>query len=131
MPERALVHAEDGDEMRNILDRSATCLTVVVQSKSVREQIELDDPALAWLPENAPETQSRATGVTVGSAYSVMRNIVNMLIGTVIAMLVQAACFKGSARVVFALVRARQFGWTDNLVTRHDWPAHEHREITP
>ena len=79
-----------GLDLNNFIkfDRSATRMTVVVELMSVREQIELDDRALAWLQKNAPEIQSRATGVTVVSAYSVMRNIVKMLMGTVIAMFI-------------------------------------------
>ena len=77
-----------GLDLNNLInfDRSATRMTVVVESMSVREQIELDDRALAWLQKNAPQIQTRATGVTMVSAYSVMRNIVKMLIGTGIAM---------------------------------------------
>ncbi len=77
-----------GLDLNNLInfDRSATRMTVVVESMSVREQIELDDRALAWLQKNASQIQTRATGVTMVSAYSVMRNIVKMLIGTGIAM---------------------------------------------
>ena len=77
-----------GLDLNNLInfDRSATRMTVVIELMSVREQIELDDRALAWLQKNAPQIQTRATGVTMVGAYSVMRNIVKMLIGTVIAM---------------------------------------------
>ena len=77
-----------GLDLNNLInfDRSATRMTVVIEFMSVREQIELDDRALAWLQKNAPQIQTRATGVTMVSAYSVMRNIVKMLIGTFIAM---------------------------------------------
>ncbi len=77
-----------GLDLNNLIkfDRSASRMTVVIEFMSVREQIELDDRALAWLQKNAPEIQSGATGVTMVSAYSVMRNIVKMLIGTIIAM---------------------------------------------
>ncbi len=67
-------------------DRSTTRMTAVIESLSVKEQIALDGRATAWLQENAPEMQTGATGVAVISAYSVMRNIVKMLIGTGIAM---------------------------------------------
>ncbi len=77
-----------GLDLNNLInfDRSATRMTVVIESMSVREQIEFDDRAWAWLQKNTPEIQTRATGVTIVSAYSVMRNIVKMLIGTFIAM---------------------------------------------
>jgi len=77
-----------GLDLNNLMkfDRSASRMTVVIKFMSVREQIELDNRALIWLQENAPEIQTGATGVTMVSAYSVMRNIVKMLVGTVIAM---------------------------------------------
>ena len=61
-------------------------MTVVVERMSVKEQIDFDGRASAWLRENAPQMQTGATGVTIVGAYSVMRNIVNMLLGTFIAM---------------------------------------------
>ncbi len=77
-----------GRDLNNLIDidRSATRLTTVIEEMSVREQIELDNRASAWLQENTPLIQTGATGVTIVGAYSVMRNIVNMLIGTIIAM---------------------------------------------
>jgi len=77
-----------GLDLNNLInfDRSATRMTVVVESMSVKEQIDLDERAEAWLEENAPQMKTGATGVTIISAYSVMRNIVKMLIGTGIAM---------------------------------------------
>ena len=67
-------------------DRSATRMTVMVEGLSVQEQIEFDQRAFAWLQDNAPQMGTGATGVAVVGAYSVMRNIVNMLIGTFFAM---------------------------------------------
>ncbi len=77
-----------GRDLNNLInfERSATRMTVVIEGMSVKEQIELDNHAPAWLQENAPQIQAGATGVTIVGAYSVMRNIVNMLIGTFIAM---------------------------------------------
>ncbi len=77
-----------GRDLNNLInfERSATRMTVVIEGMSVKEQIELDNHASAWLQENAPQIQAGATGVTIVGAYSVMRNIVNMLIGTFIAM---------------------------------------------
>ncbi len=77
-----------GFDLNNLIafDRSSSRMTVTVESMSVREQIDLDNRAWAWLGKNAPEIQARATGVTMVSAHSVMRNIVKMLIGTFIAM---------------------------------------------
>ena len=77
-----------GLDLNNFItfDRSATRATVVVKGMSVKEQIELDNRAIAWLQRNAPQMQTGATGVVVVSAYSVQRNIEKMLLGTVIAM---------------------------------------------
>ena len=77
-----------GRDLNNLInfERSATRMTVVIEGMSVKEQIELDNRASAWLQEHAPQIQAGATGVTIVGAYSVMRNIVNMLIGTFIAM---------------------------------------------
>ena len=79
-----------GRDLNNLVDfdRSATRLTAVIKELSVKEQIQLDDRIRAWLQENAPQMVTGATGVSIVGAYSVMRNIVNMLIGTVIAMLI-------------------------------------------
>ena len=79
-----------GRDLNNLINfgRSATRMTVVVEEMSVQEQIELDRRASGWLRENAPQMATGATGVTIVGAYSVMRNIVNMLIGTFIAMFI-------------------------------------------
>ncbi|MCY4300247.1 MAG: MMPL family transporter [Aestuariivita sp.] len=77
-----------GRDMNNLInfERSASRMTVAVTKMSVREQIEFDERAQVWLRENAPAMASGATGVTIVGAYSVMRNIVRMLMGTFIAM---------------------------------------------
>ena len=79
-----------GRDLNNVInfERSSTRVTAVVKGMSVRDQIDLDRRALDWMRENVPEISTQATGVTIVGAYSVMRNIVNMLIGTFIAMLI-------------------------------------------
>ena len=76
-----------GRDINNLInfERSATRMTVVIGGMSVKEQIELDNRASAWLGKNAPQMRTGATGVAIVGAYSVMRNIVNMLLGTFIA----------------------------------------------
>ena len=76
-----------GRDINNLInfERSATRMTAVIEGMSVEEQIELDNRASAWLQKNAPQLRTGATGVAIVGAYSVMRNIVNMLIGTFIA----------------------------------------------
>ncbi len=77
-----------GQDLNNLIsfDRSESRLTIVIEGVSVREQIAFDERVSAWMQEHTPDIQTSATGVTIISAYSVMRNIVNMLIGTVVAM---------------------------------------------
>ena len=77
-----------GRDLNNLIDfdRSMTRLTAVIEELSVKEQIQLDERIRKWLQENAPQMATGATGVSIVGAHSVMRNIVNMLIGTVIAM---------------------------------------------
>ena len=77
-----------GLDLNNLIDveRSTTRLTVVLRSLTVDEKIGLDDRAQAWLRKNAPGMETGASGITIVGAYSIKRNITNMLIGTVIAM---------------------------------------------
>jgi len=77
-----------GLDLNNLIsfDRSASRLTVAIQGLSARKQIEFDERASAWLRENAPKIQTAATGVIIVGAYAVIRNITNMLIGTMVAM---------------------------------------------
>jgi len=77
-----------GLDLNNLIsfDRSSSRLTVAIQGLSSRKQIEFDERASAWLRENAPEIQNSATGVIIVSAHAVIRNITNMLIGTMVAM---------------------------------------------
>ncbi len=77
-----------GLDLNNLIsfDRSASRLTVSIQGLSARQQIEFDERASTWLRENAPNIQTGATGVIMVGAYAVIRNITNMLIGTMVAM---------------------------------------------
>ena len=79
-----------GRDLNNVIDvdRSETRLTAVVKGMSNGEKIEFDNRAKTWLQQNAPEMASGATGVTIVGAYSIKRNIVKMLIGTIVAMLI-------------------------------------------
>jgi len=79
-----------GLDLNNLIsfDRSASRLTVAIQGLSARKQIEFDERASTWLRENAPKIQSAATGVIMVGAYAVIRNITNMLVGTMVAMFV-------------------------------------------
>ena len=77
-----------GLDLNNLIDveRSSTRMTVTLKSLSTNEKIDLDNRAQAWLRQNAPDMATGAVGVTIVGSYSIKRNIVNMLIGTIIAM---------------------------------------------
>ena len=77
-----------GLDLNNLIDveRSSTRMTVTLKNLSTGEKIDLDDRAQAWLRKNAPGLATGAVGGTIVGAYSVQRNIKNMLIGTVVAM---------------------------------------------
>lgn len=77
-----------GLDLNNLIDvdRSATRLTVVLGNLSTNQKIALDERAHTWLQQNAPDLESRATGVSIVGAYSIKRNIVLMLIATITAM---------------------------------------------
>ncbi len=77
-----------GRDLNNIVnvERSETRLTAVIKGLSIGEKLELDHRARDWLQQNAPGMASGATGITIVGAYSVKRNIVKMLIGTIVAM---------------------------------------------
>ena len=77
-----------GRDLNNLIDvgRSATRATVALRSLSTKEKIEFENHAQAWLQQNAPGLEARATGISVVGAHSIDRNIKGMLLGTVIAM---------------------------------------------
>ncbi len=77
-----------GLDLNNVMniERSAMRLTAALKSLTTNEKIDLDHRARAWLRENAPRLETGATGVTIVGSYSIKRNIVNMLIGTIMAM---------------------------------------------
>ena len=66
--------------------KSATRMTVVLNSLSSRDHREIDNRAKQWLSENAPHLSSGATGATMISAYLSKRNIEAMTWSTIIAM---------------------------------------------
>ncbi len=99
-----------GLDLNNLIDfdRRASRMTAVIEGLPVREQIALDERSAAWLAQNAPQMQTSATGVAIISAYSVMRNIVRMLIGTAAAMgivsLLLMLVFKSARLGVLSLI---------------------------
>ncbi len=77
-----------GLDLNNLIsfDRSASRLTVAIQGLSARKQIEFEERVSTWLRENAPKIQTAATGGIIVGAHAVIRNITNMLVGTMVAM---------------------------------------------
>ena len=77
-----------GLDLNNLIDveRSSTRMTVTLKRLSTNEKIDLDNRAQVWLRQNAPDMATGAVGVTIVGSYSIKRNIVNMLIGTIVAM---------------------------------------------
>ncbi|MCP4400402.1 MAG: MMPL family transporter [bacterium] len=62
------------------VDKSATRMTVAFQEMSTTEQREMDEKAVAWLKENAPESMhTSGTGLTIVWAHITGRNIKSML----------------------------------------------------
>ena len=77
-----------GSDLNDRIDvaKSATRMTVVLRSSSSEEQRRLDERALAWLRNNAPDLAADASGLTMVFAHLSQRNIDSMLRGTILAM---------------------------------------------
>ena len=67
--------------------KSATRLTVTLESISSKRKQELADRAYGWLQTNAPGLATEASGLSMIFAHLTERNINSMLRGTVIAMI--------------------------------------------
>ena len=70
-------------------DKSSTRVTAVLRGATSREIIDLDLEAQAWLRANMPE-QSNTQGVSINVvfAYSVIKNVEPMILGTFISLLI-------------------------------------------
>ena len=77
-----------GRDLNDRIDvaKSATRMTVVVDSSSAQKQRELDGRAQAWLQANTPDLATEASGISMIFAHLSQRNIDSMLRGTIIAM---------------------------------------------
>ena len=77
-----------GLDLNNQIDisKSATKLTVFLDSLSSNELLAMEDKAQAWLKENAPHMQSYSASPSVMFAYIGQRNIRSMLVGTSVAL---------------------------------------------
>jgi predicted RND superfamily exporter protein len=77
-----------GLDLNNQIDisKSATKLTVFLESLSSNELLAMEDRAQQWLAENAPHMQSTGASPSVMFAYIGQRNIRSMLVGTSVAL---------------------------------------------
>ena len=77
-----------GLDLNNQIDisKSATKLTVFLDSLSSNELLAMEDRAQAWLTENTPHMQSYSASPSVMFAYIGQRNIRSMLVGTSVAL---------------------------------------------
>ena len=77
-----------GLDLNNQIDisKSATKLTVFLQSLSSNELLAMEDAAQQWLAENAPHLQSTGASPSLMFAYIGQRNIRSMLVGTSVAL---------------------------------------------
>lgn len=77
-----------GLDLNNQIDisKSATKMTVFLESLSSNELLAMEDRAQQWLSENAPHMQSGGASPSVMFAYIGQRNIRSMLTGTSIAL---------------------------------------------
>ncbi len=73
------------------IDKSATKITVTLQTLSSSEVIEFDDRAMQWLNDNTPSIKPYSSGPTVMFAHLGMRNITSMLTGTTVALVLISA----------------------------------------
>jgi predicted RND superfamily exporter protein len=77
-----------GLDLNNQIDisKSATKLTVFLDSLSSNELLAMESRAQAWLTENTPHMQSYSASPSVMFAYIGQRNIKSMLVGTSVAL---------------------------------------------
>ena len=77
-----------GADLNNRMDvsKSATRMTVTLQSLTSEQQRSLDARAQNWISENSPGLSDGGTGVTIVFAHLSQRNIRSMLVGTIVAM---------------------------------------------
>jgi len=89
--EMSLPYGLDLNSQVNV-DKSATRLTVTLETVPTRRMREIAGRAEAWLTENAPPAmRAEASGATIMFAYLTERNIRTMLRGTALAYLLIAA----------------------------------------
>ncbi|MDH5571746.1 MAG: MMPL family transporter, partial [Gammaproteobacteria bacterium] len=85
--EMSLPYGLDLNNQINV-DKSATRMTVSIQTLSSNQVLELEQRARNWLAENAPNIKTtQGSGPTIMFAHIGKRNIVSMLGGTTIALL--------------------------------------------
>ncbi|RED48153.1 efflux RND transporter permease subunit [Aestuariispira insulae] len=110
--ELSLPYGLDLNSQINI-DKSATRLSVTMESLSTTEMRALKERSEQWLVDNAPEyMQTQASGAVIMFAYISDRNIRSMLTGTVLAFLAISA----SLAIALKSVRLGLISIIPNLV---------------
>ncbi|MGV6817607.1 MAG: efflux RND transporter permease subunit [Thiotrichales bacterium] len=94
--EMSLPYGLDLNNQINI-DKSSTRMTVTLETLTTQKTLAVEDRAVAWLKENAPELVTQGASPTIMFSHIGMRNIHSMLTGTFIALLLI------SAILIFAL----------------------------
>lgn len=83
--EMSLPYGLDLNNQLNV-DKSATRVSVSIDSLSTTDTLILEDRAVQWLTDNAPELVTQGASPTIMFSHIGMRNIRSMLTGTTIAL---------------------------------------------
>jgi len=67
-------------------DKSKTRMSVTMDTRSTQQILEFEEQTLKWMQENTPEIATVTSGATSMFTHISMRNIINMLSGTSIAL---------------------------------------------
>ncbi len=84
--EMSLPYGLDLNNQINV-DKSATRISITIETLSTKEILDLESRAEAWLRENAPEMYTTGASPSVMFAHIGERNIRSMLTGTVVALI--------------------------------------------
>ena len=85
--EMSLPYGLDLNNQINI-DKSATRVSVSLETLSTQQTLALENRAVAWMEKNAPELVTQGASPTIMFSHIGMRNIKSMLTGTTVALIV-------------------------------------------
>jgi len=94
------------------MDKSATRMTVTTENLPVKETLALENRAQEWLAVNAPDLNAKGTGSTIMFAHIGVRNILGMIIGTVIGLI----CISAILLYAFKSIKMGIISLIPNLV---------------